>query len=157
MVPLTAYQYAAVRDRPPMWTGEEARENAGDVHAGASETSCILFLRPELVQKEYRSATPQTAATDGDFSRVASAANWPGYFGSPRLATATAGAVIMRRSADDLADLALRVLDGFDPRTLPSRGDVVNEAFRVLDQNLARRSRAVELQQREWLEKRGLQ
>lgn len=157
MVPLTAYQYTAVPDRPPMWTGDEARENAGDVHAGASETSRVLFLRPELVQREYRSATPQPAATDGDFTRVASAPNWSGYFGSPRLATADAGAAIMRRTADDLTALALRVLDGFDPRTLPSRGEVVNEAFRVLDQNLVRRSRLLELQQREWLEKRGLQ
>ena len=157
MVALTAYQYVVARDRPAVWEGDDGRENAGDVHAGASETSRILFLRPELVHREHSSATPQTAATDADFARVAASQNWPGYFGSPRLATADAGAVLMRRSADDLSDLALRVLDGLDSRTLPSRGDTANEAFKVLDQNLIRRSGALESQQREWLQKRGLQ
>ncbi len=157
LVPLTAYEYETVRDRSPLWTGNERRENEGDVHAGASETSRILFLRPELVRSDYRSAAPQTAPTDTDLPGLAAASNWPGYFGSPRLARPDAGAVILRRMGDDLSDLALRVLDGFDPRTLPSRGDAGNGAFKVLDDNLVRRSGTLASRQREWLQRRGLQ
>jgi len=156
MVPLTAYRYAAVSDRPSIWTADENRENAGDVHGGASETSCILFLRPELVHSGYRSAVAQTAPNDEDLTRLAAAPNWPGYFGSPRLSRADAGAEIMRRLAEDLTALALRVLDGFDPRTLPNRGDAGDGAFRTLDRNLLKRSDALDARESDWLRKRTL-
>ncbi len=156
MAPLTSYRYAAVSDRPSVWTSSESQENAGDVHGGAVETSRILFLRPELVHNDYRSAIAQTAPSDEDLVRVATAPNWPGYFGSPRLSRADAGAAIMRQLADDLTSLALRILDGFDPRTLPNRGDAGDGAFKVLDSNLLNRSDSLETRESDWLRQRNL-
>ena len=37
---------------------EEQREDAGSPHAGASETSLLLFFRPELVSPGYKNAQP---------------------------------------------------------------------------------------------------
>jgi creatinine amidohydrolase/Fe(II)-dependent formamide hydrolase-like protein len=155
MVVLSSYRYNAVADREPVLTPDEARENAGDVHAGADETSRMLFLKPELVHSEHRAAPPHSAATIADLPHVAAAPSWPGYFGSPRLATASIGAEILRRIAEDSADLALKVLDGLDPRTLPNAG-TAEGAFKVLDDNLLRRSEVIEQQQRDWLSKQGL-
>lgn len=157
MIPLTSYVYTAVQNRPPVWSDDEGRENAGDVHGGADETSRMLFVRPDLVRPGYRSATPQPAATDADLPAVAAAAEWPGYFGSPRLGRPDAGGMIMRRLADDLTQLAERVLEGFDPSALPNRGNSPGDAFKTLDQNLLRRSSGRELRQLEWLRSKGLQ
>jgi creatinine amidohydrolase len=157
MVPLTAYQDSMVGDPPPFWQGAEAAENGFDIHGGAEETSELLFVRPEFVHDEYRTAKPQTAATDADFSRLAAASDWPGYFGSPRLASAQAGALLMQRRADNMTDLALRILDGFDPMGVPTRATPINKGFATLDENLLRRSEIVAVRQREWLAKNGLQ
>ena len=156
MVPLSSYRYTTSSNRAPVWAPQEAEENAGDVHAGADETSRMLFLKPEIVDEDHRSAPPQTAAADGDLPTLAARPEWPGYFGSPRLARADAGATIMGRLADDFADLALRVLDGFDPRNLPTRAATGDGAFKVLDDNLIRRSESAESEQRKWLVGRGL-
>jgi creatinine amidohydrolase/Fe(II)-dependent formamide hydrolase-like protein len=156
MVPLSAYRYAAVERRPSLWSDEASRENAGDVHGGADETSRILFLRPGLVHGGYRSAVPQTAPSDNDLPPLAAAPDWPGYFGSPRLANAKNGAAIVQRLTEDLTALALRVLDGFDPHDLPNRGNPGDGAFKVLDDNLLKRSVALAERESDWLRRRNL-
>jgi len=132
MVPLTSYRYSSVANRPPIWTGDEEKENAGDVHGGADETSRILFLRPELVHSDYTSAKSETAPSDSDLNSLAKAPDWPGYFGSPRLGSAAAGAQLVHRGVEDITDLAIRVLNGFDANTLPNRGNPPVEAFQIL-------------------------
>jgi hypothetical protein len=156
MVPLTAYQYSITADPLPLWQGDEAAENGFDIHAGGEETSEVLFVRPEFVHDEFKSAKPQTAAMDADFSRLAAAPEWPGYFGSPRIASAMTGALIMQRRGDSMTDLALRILDGFDPIGVPTRATPINTGFATLDENLLRRSEIVAVRQREWLTKNGL-
>jgi creatinine amidohydrolase/Fe(II)-dependent formamide hydrolase-like protein len=155
MVVLSSYRHNAVANRDAIFTPDEARENAGDVHAGADETSRMLFLKPELVHDEYRAAPPQSAFAIADLPSVAAVPSWPGYFGSPRLASARIGAEILRRIWEDSADLALKVLDGFDPRSLPNTA-AADGAFKVLDDNLMRRSDVTEQRQRNWLSERGL-
>ena len=156
MVPLSAYRYAAVGPRPSLWSDDASRENAGDVHGGADETSRMLFLRPALVHSSYRSAVPQTALSDNDLTRLAAAPDWPGYFGSPRLANAKNGGAIVQRFTEDLTALALRILDGFDPHGLPNRADPGDGAFKVLDDNLLKRSAALDVRESDWLRRRSL-
>jgi creatinine amidohydrolase len=156
MVPLSAYRYSAVAGRPSVWSEDARRENAGDVHGGADETSRILFLQPALVHDGYRLAVQQTATSDADLPKLAAADGWPGYFGSPRLANAKNGEVILQRLGEDLSALALRVLDGFDPRDVPNRGDAGDGAFKVLDDNLLKRSAALNDRESEWLRRRNL-
>ena len=98
-------------------------ENGLDPHAGMSETSRILFLRPDLVDPAYKQAAPFSGGTWGELVRAGSPSNCPGYFGSPRLASAALGFEILRRRAEAYSTLTLRVLDGFDPRTLPREVD----------------------------------
>lgn len=109
--------------RPPLLTPAAAKENGLDVHAGFGETSGTLFLRPDLVAPASRSAPAMSGTTWSDLVEIGSRDGWPGYFGSPRLATAAFGAESMRRQVEDQSSLVLRILDGFDPRTLPRNVD----------------------------------
>ncbi|OVE78772.1 hypothetical protein BVY01_04515 [bacterium I07] len=156
MIPLTAYSYSIKREQSKIWISEEKQENAGDIHAGANETSRILFLHPKLVDKEFRFAPPQTAPTSDHFSILAEKKEWPGYFGSPRIASAKAGAIIMRRKVENLIDLALKILKGFDVTSLNHWGKITNESGENAYMNQCRRSAELEIKQNDWLESRGL-
>jgi creatinine amidohydrolase/Fe(II)-dependent formamide hydrolase-like protein len=94
-------------------TSEQSAENGFDVHGGMSETSRMLFVRPDLVKPGYKTAQPHSGTSWRELVERGGAANWPGYFGSPRLATAARGAEIMRAQAQELSNLAISILDGF--------------------------------------------
>jgi creatinine amidohydrolase/Fe(II)-dependent formamide hydrolase-like protein len=102
----------ASKARPADVVREEGRF---EVHAGMSETSRILFLRPDLVAPGYASAPPNTADAPADAARIARAPGWQGYIGSPRLASSAFGAREMRQRAELYNRTALAVLDGADP------------------------------------------
>lgn len=72
---------------PHPLTEVERKEEGLSIHAGAFETSSILFLRPDLVGP-IGQATPLPGASFKDIVEQAKRPDWPGYFGSPRLATA---------------------------------------------------------------------
>jgi creatinine amidohydrolase/Fe(II)-dependent formamide hydrolase-like protein len=133
----------------------ERAEDGFTVHAGASEHSSILFLRPDLVSPGYRTARSFTGQDFPDLVRMAKAADWPGYFGAPRLASAALGAQRYQAALQEVVATALRVLDGWDPSGEPRHGDVMRaatpaaaEAGNAAIQEEARRV----ARQRQWLE-----
>ena len=135
-------------------TAEQQREDGFSVHAGAEEHSLILYLRADLVPAAIRNATPVTATSFADLGRLAAAADWPGYFGSPRLASAARGARVFEACSDNVVDTGLKVLDGLDHRGLPRFP--VRVADPVTEKSLAY-ERQVEAKQQNWLRKKGLQ
>lgn len=131
-----------------------------DVHAGLEETSRAMFLRPSLVNPVYRTLPPLPANNPPELFRVGKTANWPGYIGSPRLATADYGAQLQQyRSAVDSA-LAIAILDGLlDEREIPR---YANSMLRdkTIAAELAGASKydsEVEQRQREWMKKKGIE
>jgi creatinine amidohydrolase/Fe(II)-dependent formamide hydrolase-like protein len=104
-------------------TVAERQEEGFSVHAGFEETSSLLFLRPDLVSPDLREGRPQTGRDWDDLVRLASAPGWPGYFGSPRLATAARGAQILGSGARVYVEYALKILDGLDERGIPHYRD----------------------------------
>jgi creatinine amidohydrolase/Fe(II)-dependent formamide hydrolase-like protein len=143
--------------QPDLSSAEQA-ENGFDIHAGMDETSALLFLRPDLVGPAYLTAVPQGGATWRDLINRGMQPGWPGYFGSPRLATAARGAASMRANADELSKLALRILDGLDHRTLQrySTEQLMDEAVRDWDAASAAHGRNIQEQQDSWLRGKGL-
>jgi creatinine amidohydrolase/Fe(II)-dependent formamide hydrolase-like protein len=99
-------------------TAEEA-EDGLPIHAGMDETSWMLFLRADLVGSAYRDAPALSGSDMAELVRIAQRDDWPGYFGSPRLATAAHGAAIWERLRTETIDIARRLLDGANPRDLP--------------------------------------
>ena len=157
MVILTSLIYEGAIDTPIIFDEEEQKEHGLIVHAGGEETSQALFLQPQLVAEDYVEAKPYHAATTTDLIRIAKAPDWPGYFGSPRLATSTKGAAMVEHRSKLLIELALRILDGYDWTTLPTRADrgANDPAFRELRENTDARAEKERLIQEEWISIRG--
>ncbi len=153
MVVLTSLIHEDGMKVPIHLTSAQHTENGVDVHAGEEETSQNLFLQPELVHDEYVSAAPFTAESANDLTEIAEQPGWEGYFGSPRLATPSAGALIVEYRTKQTIDLALRILDGFDWRSLRTRADRtgMNTSFQTVDKNTLTRAEKERKRQEDWL------
>jgi hypothetical protein len=138
---------------------EEQREDAASTHAGVRETSHILFLRPDLVSPAYKNAPPLPARDQKHRVEIAKADDWPGYWGSPRLATAAAGAAQLKGFFSRCVDLALKILDGFDYRQMKRLGDEITPpAERSVDgKTFGQHIQEIERKQQEWLKQKGLE
>ena len=99
-------------------TAEQDKEDGFAIHAGMDETSWMLALRPDLVAPSFAQATPQSAPDMAGLLPVAEAKGWPGYLGSPRLASEAHGAKVVERVADKAVSAVLQTLDGADPKTM---------------------------------------
>jgi len=134
-------------------------EGAFEVHAGMSETSRILFLRPDLISMSYLTAKPFTANNPYEAIQLAKSDNWLGYIGSPRLATAAYGAQKMRNDANEFNRLALAILDGLDERTIPRVSDVAfkNKDVANVEAGTSRHYAQIKRKQDEWMKKKGIQ
>jgi hypothetical protein len=129
-------------DAPAKSKPLSASDNEEDglaVHAGLNETSWMLYVRPV------------TATSWHDYETLPNDQDWPGYFGSPRLARADVGADLMEVWAKNTADLALRIIGGFDHRTLARLSDGKNEAIERLDGLISDHATRIEDKQRRWM------
>jgi creatinine amidohydrolase/Fe(II)-dependent formamide hydrolase-like protein len=93
----------------------EKKEEGVSLHGGMDETSLMLHLKPDLVSPEYRNAPIVTGQTLEESFQVAARPDWPGYLGSPRLATAALGERIWTSFSAAAAKVMLAVLEGGDP------------------------------------------
>lgn len=141
----------------PQLTEAEQLENGYDIHAGMSETSRMLFLRPDLVDPGYTRAVPRPGTGFRGLTEVGQTPNWPGYFGSPRLATAARGAQIYGRRLARYVEFALRVLDGWDPSQAPRLAEVSRRdpGWAVVDSVFAEYERRIAARQERWLRERN--
>jgi len=108
--------------RPELRSDTRSEEEQRNDHAGADETSTMLYLRPDLVSPAYRNAEPLPARDQKHRIEIAKASNWPGYWGSPGFASAAAGAAQWKANSSRWVDLALKILDGFGYRQMKRLG-----------------------------------
>ena len=111
---------------PPitMFSASAMTADADSPHGGALETSRLWWLRPDLIDSTALRRTEDVPAKgSAEWARSAQRAEWPGYVGAPRYATLELGAWLYETERRNCADLALRFLDGRDPRTVPRFGD----------------------------------
>ncbi|MEO5935947.1 MAG: creatininase family protein [Terriglobales bacterium] len=141
--------------REKFLTPEQMIADSFTVHAGAAETSMILALKPGLVTSDHRAAPDHTANQPAELLTVAAKPAWPGYFGSPRAASAALGLAEYQALLKASADMAWKILDGFDYRSLPRYYDIMAKdpsIARILssphDQQQAAKQKA-------WLKKKG--
>ena len=100
-------------------TAAEKKADGVSLHAGMDEHSLMLYLRPDLVAKDYRLATAVSGANYAEDFAVAQQPGWPGYLGAPHLATAAFGQRIWRAFAEATIKTSVEILDGKDPGTYP--------------------------------------
>jgi creatinine amidohydrolase/Fe(II)-dependent formamide hydrolase-like protein len=139
--------------RPDMRSEEEQRDD----HAGASETSTMLFLRPDLVSPAYKNAKPLPARDQKHRIEIAKLSNWPGYWGSPGFASAAAGATQWRINSTRWVELALKILDGFDYRQMKRLGDEIGVGEGSIGKTNRQHNQEIEKKQQEWLKQKGLE
>ena len=138
---------------------KERQENGFAVHADLQETSVLLFLRPDLVPPTYKNAPAHTGHNMEELVQIAKRDEWPGYFGSPRLASAAYGAKVWKAVSSKFIEFTLKTLDGFAMEQVPRYGDVLktSPANVAIDNAALARDLEVENKQLEWLRKKNLQ
>lgn len=100
-------------------TAAEKTADGVSLHAGMDEHSLMLYLRPDLVAKDFRQAPVVSGANyDADFT-VAAKPGWPGYLGAPHLATAAFGERIWRAFSKATVTTSVEILDGKDATSYP--------------------------------------
>ncbi len=115
----------------------------------------MLFLRPDLVSQEYKNLETLTPNAWEELKTIAQEKKWPGYFGAPNLARSDIGADRMRKDAENINDLVLRILDGLDPKSLSSSTNSEDPAFLKLDEEILEHERRVTEKQDTWLKSKG--
>ncbi len=143
---------------PPTLTQKERKENGLDIHAGMSELSRILYVRPDLVDFSYKTTRPFSADSMEDLIQMAKKDSWLGYFGSPRLATASRGSQIYRRQSVQMIGTAIKILDGLDERTIQRFSDesLSDPGESAISSDSIKRDAEIEKRQREWLRRKNL-
>lgn len=140
----------------PLHTAEASQEDGEfEVHAGMSETSRILFLRPDLVSADYAKAAPHTANSPAQAVAAAKADTWEGYIGSPRLASAAVGAQELHLRAANYNAVALSFLGGADPRAIPRLSEMAmkNPDIRRVEAATQSYYDGIAGKQQDWLQK----
>lgn len=138
-------------------TDAEKREDGSSLHGGMDEHSLILYLKPELVAPGYTNAPAVTGQTTQESFDVAKKSDWPGYIGSPRLATAPFGEKIWKAFSAAAVDQTLKILDGADPSAIPRYADILekNPIYQKEWIGPAKaHDEALEAKEREWLGRR---
>lgn len=136
-----------------------AAEKAADglsLHGGMDEHSLMLYLRPELVARDFQQAPPISGKDYDSAFAVARRPGWPGYLGAPHLATVAWGEKIWRAFSAAAVKTSLEILDGKDPATYPRYLTYLKTLplYREwIDSTNARDARA-EQRLREWLSRR---
>jgi hypothetical protein len=121
------------------------------------ETSLMLHLRPDLVNAAYKSAPRVTGHTLKESFDVTRAADWPGYLGSPRLASAAMGEKIWKSFVAAAIEQAQKILEGTDPAKILRYADLLEKSPLYQDWITAAtaREQEIERRQREWVRKRA--
>ncbi|HUQ49607.1 MAG TPA: creatininase family protein [Terriglobales bacterium] len=141
--------------REKFLTPEQRKADGFTVHADAEETSMMLALRPDLVPADFKSALDQSGADFEDLITLAGKKDWPGYFGSPRAASAALGLAEYRAMVKASSEMALKIIDGFDYRTLPNYYTEFMKNPSEARVQAGEHDRKQEARQNQWLKKKG--
>jgi creatinine amidohydrolase/Fe(II)-dependent formamide hydrolase-like protein len=135
------------------------KEDGVSLHGGMDETSLMLYLRPELVAADYRRAPVVTGATLDASMQVTREPEWPGYVGSPRVATRQIGEQIWKALSASATEYANKVLDGEDTASIKRYGDLLGgvPAYVKVDEGASAAEEALARKQAAWLRRKGIE
>ncbi len=136
-------------------TDAERKEDGLPIHAGMDETSMMLFLRPDLVDPNYKNAKPFASDKMEHLINIARRPDWPGYLGSPRLASRAQYANGWQLATTEAVNFGLKILNGLDDRTIPRFGDEMAKSPTevALDQASLKHEARIKIRQDNWLKK----
>ena len=91
--------------------------------------------------------------------KVAHESDWPGYVGSPRLATRAIGERIWKALSASASAYANKILDGEDTQAIKRYGDLLGgvPAYIKVDETARASEDAMARKQSEWLKSKGIE
>ena len=125
-----------------------------DVHAGVSETSVKLAIRPDLVDSGYRKLPGLNGQTFEELWTIAASPGWPGYLSSPAKATAAYGRDVEAWWVDGLSDLILRAARGENFSKAARFPEATHPALEGPIRKVLDNERAFESRLQQWLDRR---
>ena len=125
-----------------------------DVHAGVSETSGMLAVRPDLVRSNYKTLPSQAGRSLEELREVATAPGWQGYLSSPAKARAAHGRAVEAWWIDGFTDLILRAVRGENMLVHARMHETVPPAVAPVLENVLANEAAFEAKLANWLVQR---
>jgi creatinine amidohydrolase len=127
-----------------------------DIHAGFTETSTTLAVRPDLVSPGLRSMPDVTVSSWEELLQAGRRPGWSGYWSAPALADSVVGRMTLDSWAARWTHFALRAIRGEDVSRLPHYpgGMQDNPVIQMSDRSVARQ-RTFDAQFAEWVAKRS--
>jgi creatinine amidohydrolase len=108
----TAIQSRGARINARFFSAAELSSFGMDVHAGVSETSGMLAVRPDLVRSNYKALPSQAGRSLEALREIATTPGWQGYLSAPAKATAEHGRAVEAWWIDGTTELILRAVRG---------------------------------------------
>jgi creatinine amidohydrolase len=142
--------------RKGLVTPQMLAEDAASVHAGLSETSRVMYVRPDLVDTEALASTPSVTTPMPELLSSARKPGWPGYFGAPRHASAALGKSDQEAATREFIRIAMQILDGADERSMKRYADMMLAIpdIQAIGEGSRKHDEAVAAKQEAWLSKR---
>ena len=146
-----AIQTRGDRIKARYFTANQISSFGMDVHAGVSETSAILSIRPGLVRSDYKALPHQAGRTLEELRQMATAKGWQGYLSSPSKATAAYGRAVEEWWIDGFTELILRAVRGENLLHRPRVPDILPPAVAPTLEKAFANERAFEVKFENWL------
>lgn len=140
-------------------TKAQENEDGFTIHAGLAETSSMLYIVPNLVDSNYKKATPFKGTNIEDLVEIAKSPKWQGYFGSERLATVKYGQEAWDSNSKLFTQYALDILDNkinldtvkrFGDYSKESKMDVLLDSLSLKEEQRRKEKQLI------WLKGKGL-
>ena len=138
-------------------TESELKEDGFTVHGGMIEHSWLYYVRPDFKDIGRKQAKPVTVADPDGLVTAAKEKDWPGYFGSPRLASAGLGKKQCKMLSDYVARKVGQIVDNkYVPNKL-SRSAMMsqNPVFKSVNEDARAYEKQIEAKQNAWLQNKG--
>jgi creatinine amidohydrolase len=126
-----------------------------DVHAGVSETSANLIIRPDLVSPGYRNLPALSGRTMAELWTISAAPGWPGYLSSPAKATAAYGHAVETWWIEGMSDFIVRAARGENLAKAPRFPGPDHPALSGPLRKVLENERAFDVKLQQWLDRRG--
>ncbi len=136
---------------------QERKEDGFTVHAGARETSILYYLKPDLKKTDHKNAPPITAASPPELVTLAKQNEWPGYFGSPRLANSSLGEKAWKGEVNHILKQVEDIFDSTYNFNKPTYSQIMSNipTFKLINEDAKKFDKERELKQNAWLKSKG--
>jgi creatinine amidohydrolase/Fe(II)-dependent formamide hydrolase-like protein len=135
------------------FTSQELNSIGWDIHAGTKETSLMLAIKPELVDKNYKKLPDLSGSSEEAILKIAKSKNWTGYFASPARANANFGKEMLDANLETFSSYIERALKGENLFDLP-RFPVEKKEFGKTEDDWKAHEKTLEKKFENWLKKK---